>query len=290
MDLQKLTFPLMIAAAIAALWVLFHPKEQPAPTNQISAAPSGLPNYMPAAQTYQVNPPQLMPSQPVVIADPYNPNPGLPSPTFPPPYLSFNFGPSHDLSKIPLSQDQLAQMAHDRSTLPGGAPGGESCGCGGNDDLTGCNADTNHGVFPDGRNAVMAKSGPELISRLNRQDPTWMPRQIYNLGGSDVTPQNTPIAPYQATQQTQPTQGATPAAHSVTFIGPSVPGGNSIATGKIPAKVAAAPFNANAVTNTVGSTDKRLEQVGTNLFVYGQQVPKLSANLVQRLVSVPMAG
>lgn len=286
MDLQKLTFPLMIAAAIVGLWVVLRPKKQAQISNQVSAAPSGLANYLPQAQTYQVNTPQLAaPSQPVILADPYNPNPGLPQSKTPPAYLAFNFGPGHDLSKVPLTQAQLAQMHGDRTA-------GGSCGCGGGaGGAYGCESDANHGIYPDGRGAVMAKNGKELVTRLDRQDPSWLNRAAYNLAGSDVTPEQIPSAHSQLREQLLQAQPgtATPAAKTST-LPPAAPGAGAINSPAIPVSEFLGSWNGNAVVQQVGSVNTRVTEIGSNILRFGHQVPALSAETLQRLVRVPMAG
>ena len=270
----------MIVAAIVGLWVILRPKAQPAVANNVNPESSGLPNYVPAAQNYQVGIPQLAASPaPIILADPYNPSPGQPPRTVPPAYLAFNLGPGHDLSKVPLTQQQKDQMAGDRKT---------ACGCG--DDLTGCAADVNHGVYPDGRGGVMAKSGPELLTRLNRQDPSWINRAAYNLLGSDVNPaelaQRHPALSALVAAQPGTSTPAQPAAE----LPPSVPGQSVLTKPVVPQSTVATQLNSNAVVNIVGSVDKRATQIGSNLFRFGHQVPTLSAAELQRLVQMPMAG
>ena len=271
MDVQKYFFPLGVGAAIIGIWVaLRKPNTGPLQSNQISPAASGLPNYTPQAVQYQVNPPQLAaPSQIQLLGDPWDPNPAIPTNPqnqTPPAYLAFNFGPGHDLSKIPLTDDQIAQLNGNRPTQQASSCG--TCGgCSGGNSGGNCANDPNKSVFPDGRGGYMATNGRQLVQKMNRQDPAWPQRAAYNIAGSDITPEQLPYANQMpvATANNQ----TSPAAPNQTLT-PAAPGANAVnqPIGQNP------PIGLNVIPqrNPLG-----------NLAQYGNQVLGLSAETVSRL-------
>lgn len=164
---EKLFFPLMVAAAIIAIYLLFR-NPQPAATVQgPNTASSGLPTITPQTQQYQVNPPTLTPTPLIMLANPFANDPNSTA-TKPPAYLSFNFGPSHDLTKTP--------------TVPA-STGKTGCGC--EAEQCGCGSINNQ--FPDGAGcSKLASSGKRLI-RSGGNDP-WQ-NVITNIQGADLNPE-----------------------------------------------------------------------------------------------------
>lgn len=274
MKLEKLTLPLMIAAAIVGLWIFFKPKSAPSVSTQPSAASSGVPQYMPQATQYQVNPPQLSaPTQAQLLSNPWANNPAAPPPTTPPPYLAFNFGPGHDLSKVPLTPDQKAQMSGDRSSC-------NTCGCGGSCNGAGnsCANDPNHSVYPDGSGSTrLIKSGPSLMLQMKRSDPGWLNRAAYNLTGSDVDPNQLSQAHIHqlAEQPTPNTPGQAVAAQSASLQPASAPGtGPGMFT---------RPINQTSVIPIAAA------KAGGGIFNLGNQDfnNALNGRMIQRLVQNP---
>jgi hypothetical protein len=141
---EKLFFPLMVFAAVITVYLLF--KKQPAQqVLQPSTAPSGVPTYSTEGpNSYNVQAPQAVGSPLVYLADPWSDNPLGDVRKKPPAYLAFNFGPSHDLTKIPSSGLHALQKA---------ASGKCGSGCGG---CNSCKQDVN--VFPDGSSDVKLAS------------------------------------------------------------------------------------------------------------------------------------
>jgi hypothetical protein len=275
MDIQKFFFPVGVAAAIVGIWVaLRKPNVGPTTSNQVNPSPSGLPNYTPQAVQYQVNPPQLAaPSQIQLLSDPLNPNPALPpNPQYatPPAYLAFNFGPGHDLSKIPLTDAQIAQLNGNRPTQSD-----SGCGCSGSGfDLESCQNNPNKAMYPDGRGGLMSQTGKTLIQQLNRQDPAWPQRAAYNLAGSDIDPSTLPFRSNSIIQQAplQPGQ-ATPAAPNQS-LSTSSPGSNVVNQ-----PISQFPVGLNIVPVAT-------PQNGVALFKFGAQVPKLGFQTISRLTGV----
>lgn len=277
MKVEQFFFPVSVAAAIVGIWaVLRKPNTGPTVSNQVSPASAGLPNYTPQAVTYQVNPPQLVaPTQAQLLSDPWNPNPALPkNPQYqtPPAYLAFNFGPGHDLSKIPLTDEQIQQLNGNRPTQNHG-----NCGCHSGAGIGesylygsgGCASDPNHSIYPDGRGGVMAQNGKTLVQKMNRQDPNWGSRAAYNLAGSDIDPNALPFRS-NAVVQIQPIQPgqAQPAAPNQTFA-PGAPGANVI---NQPGDFSAVNPNIKPLHGTLGALNQ-----------YGNQVLRLPASTISRL-------
>lgn len=270
MKIEQFFFPLTVAAAVVGIWVVLRkPNNGPEVSNQISPAASGLPNYTPQAVSYQVNPPQLAaPSQLQLLGNPYDPNPALPpNPQYktPPAYLAFNFGPGHDLSKIPLTDAQIQQLNGTRPTTQPTA-----CGCGGNEyGAGGCANDPNHSIYPDGRGGFMAQNGKHLVMQMNRQDPNWPARAAYNLAGSDIDPNTLPFRSNAIVQEAPPQPGqASPAAPNQT-LAPAAPGANVV---NQPGDFSAVNPNIQPLRGTLGALNQ-----------YGNQVLKLPDTVISRL-------
>lgn len=160
---EKFFFPLMVFAAVIAVYMLFR-KREPATVTQPSTSASGLPLVTPQAQNYNVNPAQVAPSPLVMLADPFSHDPNNPS-AKPPSYLAFNFGPSHDLTKTPTPK-----------------PDKKKNGCSGScNSCDSCSQDSN--TFPDGQTTT------RLSSSRGRQvaaQPDWIANALANLSESNL--------------------------------------------------------------------------------------------------------
>lgn len=142
MKFEKLFFPLMVFAAIVTIYLLFRKSPQVTTQTQPSTAPSGIPNYATESPSnYNVQMPQLGNAPALVyLQNPMSNNPAGEQRQYPPTYLSFNFGPNHDLTKVPDSNLHEQQQAAQ----------GKNGGCGGCSG--GCNScDQNQNTFPDGQ-------------------------------------------------------------------------------------------------------------------------------------------
>lgn len=136
---EKFFFPLMVFAAIVGVW-MFLRKPQAVTQTQPSTSASGVPNVATESPTsYNVQSPQIPASPLVYLADPGNPDPTAPARKSPPNYLSFNFGPNHDLTKVPADNLYDAQKSALRKKSGCGGCGGDCNSC-----------DQNANVFPDG--------------------------------------------------------------------------------------------------------------------------------------------
>lgn len=156
---EKFFFPLMVVAAVVGIWAIFRKPATVTTQTQPSAAPSGIPNYATESPTsYNVQTPQLGNAPALVyLQNPMSNNPAAKvQPDKPPTYLAFNFGPSHDLTKVPdsnLHQEQEAAQ-------------GKSTGCGGCQSNSCNSCDQNKNTFPDGqgRTALASSHRAQIVN------------------------------------------------------------------------------------------------------------------------------
>lgn len=171
--IEKIAYPLMIAAAILGIIVFF--RKQPAPIVQTVTAPNatGYGAIPPLTQTL-VQPTQVSPSPSVfyaAITNPYSPAPQTNVTdnvgSVPPSYLTFNQGPDNSLIKAVQAVDtQLPTI-----TGPNGSPvksGGCGCGgsCGGCSSAKTCKSpcDIVNARYPDGRGGCLVSKIPASAS------------------------------------------------------------------------------------------------------------------------------
>jgi hypothetical protein len=183
---EKFFFPVGALAGVLAVYFWLKKPAVPAQANQPSAAPSGVPNYTPEAQQYQVNPSTYTPSPLVLLSDPFSNKPAgttnKPAGTTtedaasqkPPYYLAFNFGPSHDLTKVPMQPKKKDSGA---------------CGCKSSCDT--CSQAQN--TFPDGTGATKMSSNRRR--QIEVTPPGAWDNVINNIQSGDFGP-ITPFHPY----------------------------------------------------------------------------------------------
>jgi hypothetical protein len=193
MKAEKFFFPLMVFAAVVTVYLLL--KRQPSGTTvqTPSTSASGVPNYATESPTaYNVGVPQLPASPLVYLQDPMNPDPASSDVrSKPPSYLAFNFGPSHDLTKIP--NPDLSRLQKSASN---------NAGCGG---CGGCNScDQNQNTFPDGNGRTPLSTSPRKLVDT-------APKSFL-----DIAAENLGVA---APAITSPTPSS-PHAHEAVYTGP----------------------------------------------------------------------
>jgi hypothetical protein len=194
MKFERVFFPLMVFAAVIAVYLFFR-KAAPAATTsfvQPSAAGSGIPNTATEApqNVYNIGAPQYTPSPLVLLSDPSSNQPAAPTtegkragggylqrfwgtrtaphnqPTLEkeqqtgqaPSYLSWNVSPILDLTKQPSDTTQLQKVAKGESC--------GSCGCNKGGSGGGCNqCGQIISTFPDGSGSCqMVTNRHRLIS------------------------------------------------------------------------------------------------------------------------------
>lgn len=195
MDIQKLLIPLTAGAAVIGIYVAF--RKQPGQIAAVTPNPasSGVTGNFSGAGVvqpvnYNVPPVQLQPNPLIVLQNPTNPTPGTAGGTSPsgadrtnpfspdgspPPYLAFNFGPSHDLSK----------------QSPGPKQPKKKGGCGCSDSCSSSCGQKNN--FPDGSgDTPLSSSGARLVSN---SDPNGWINDVLNNFGSylDTLPSDNAI-------------------------------------------------------------------------------------------------
>ena len=174
---EKVFLPLMIFAAVIGVYLLF----RGSPTQSVtvpSPASSGVPvsytlsgGVQPATYAVQGTPASLSPA--VILQDPMSANPGGNQRNSPPPYLAFNYGPFHDLTK-PLP-DSMTQPATSGDCECGGSCGGSDSGSGGCP--TNCNSKN---AFPDGQLSTPLSS--TRSRQVNSSKPhEWLERAAANV-------------------------------------------------------------------------------------------------------------
>jgi hypothetical protein len=167
MKAKFLGIPVVMVAAVVAIWWFFVRGRVEAQSNQPSAAASGVPNYTPQAQEYNINPPTMAPYTPTlqIFGDPTHQTGGFWAGTAPN-YLRFNLFPSHDLSK-------------DRRQFQPPAASEKGCGCSESPCSNGVCAN-NNAQFTDGQgNGCMSVSERRLIKTMEAKKPEVF-RQLAN--------------------------------------------------------------------------------------------------------------
>jgi hypothetical protein len=175
-NLQKLVFPLMVFAAVIAVYIFF--RQQGSANTTVtypSTASSGVPaSYTGAGVvqpvTYSVPAQAANPNNVVVLSNPYNTNPGG-SPIQTPAYLSGNLGAGNLLNNAPVTNPNATPAAN--------------CGCG-----SGCGSCANQcgatgsggtsANFGDGVGTTqMYTTRKNQIAASDAQ--SWLPGAVQNL-------------------------------------------------------------------------------------------------------------
>jgi hypothetical protein len=195
--------PVAIIAAFAVVWLLIR-KQGNAPVQQNAPNPSssGVPQYTPASQAYNVAPYQSAPSPGLVLLAPSNPydmGPGNDS------YLKYNLGSGLDAAKSP---GDIKKKCKD-----------DCCGgCGSCTDN--CNA--NNANWPDGRGGCMASNRRRQIGALTDTNPDQWQNWLNTLQSSNLGVDPTfdvGLAQQFATQNESPHGGDTSAPAAPRYAG-----------------------------------------------------------------------
>lgn len=198
MKLEKLFLPLAVFAAVLTVYIFFRKSGGSEQANVPNPASSGV--TLPYTQSGAVQPvsynvPAInpAPSPLVLLQQPQNAFPQSPaSNNGVPPYLTFNFGPSHDLSKQSPSSSP--------NPLPLGMP--DECGCN-----SGCGATCGlTGAYPDGAGNVQMSSSR---SRQINDDPNWITMASNNVLSYLALTGSAPIPNLQSTPPPSPVQSGT---------------------------------------------------------------------------------
>lgn len=163
-----LGIPVAILAAVAVIWLLMRRVPAGAQNNAPNTSASGLPQYTPQTQAYNVAPYQSAPSPGMVLlapANPYDMGPGNDA------YLKYNLGSNLDASKQP------AKVGKKKC--------GDNCGCNSCSDCSDvCSANNAH--WPDGRGGCMASSPRRQVAAITDQNPSTWDNWLNTLSSSNI--------------------------------------------------------------------------------------------------------
>ena len=165
MKLEKLTLPIMVAAAVIGIWLLFRGSNStPTAVTLPNPSSSGVaPGVQPV--NYYVPATSISPSPLVVMQQPTNPNPAAPAPASAPPYLVFNLSPLQNLASNPPEP-----------VTTGEGNGGCKSSCNQCTKKSSCNQPYG---YPDGATAT-----PLVTTRarqVNQAGPTWIQKAQANI-------------------------------------------------------------------------------------------------------------
>lgn len=198
-NVERFFFPVMIFAAIVTIWVYLRGKAGAtqaivnSPATNIPGVGQQIPGltqvlFAPAMGGGSGGPPQATPSIAANITaarDPLSVNPGATPISYPPSYLTYNYGPQFAFSKLPLVDPMVS------AAIKSG-----SCGCGGKcDSCKSCVSpcDQANARYPDGRGTCLGKKvSPLLVSKTLANVGTFLASASIQPYAANVPPINQP--------------------------------------------------------------------------------------------------